>query len=199
MEKQLGNSGKRKKPFWPKPAHEARARALATPERRTPPVGANLPRALLSLFLSLAAEWGRDVGAGSLRSSAPLPSLPRGPALPDTEPLPPRAHSLSLSLSLSLCAVGLRCQLRPPRARRGPARTHSRTSPESSATMNPTRPSSLFEPRPRPHSLPASFRTVSPSLALCSCRQTSPETCVRLPGHLARRRPRQATPSSALR
>jgi hypothetical protein len=101
MEKQLGNSGKRKKPFWPKPAHEARARALATPERRTPPVGANLPRALLSLFLSLAAEWGRDVGAGSLRSSAPLPSLPRGPALPDTEPLPPRAHSLSLSLSLS--------------------------------------------------------------------------------------------------
>jgi hypothetical protein len=99
----------------------------------------------------------------------------------------------------SLCAVGLPCQLRPPRARRGPASAHSRTSPGSSATSLCPRPSSFLSPaRARTHSH-ASFHAVPPSLALCSHRQTSPETRARLPGHLARRRLRQATPSSAPR
>jgi hypothetical protein len=161
MEKQLGNSGKRKKPLWPKLANQARARACApaAPDRWTPPVSARLPRALLSL--PLAAQWGRLVGVGSLRPRAPLPSLPHGPALPVTKPLPPHARSLSLSL---------RCQLRPPRAHCGPARAHLRTSPESSATTLAHTPPPPFEPRPcRTHS-PASFHAVPLPLVLCSRR-----------------------------
>jgi hypothetical protein len=58
MEKQLGNSGKRKKPFWPKPAHQthAHARTLAAPDRRTPPVGGNLPAVTPLVLLPLKLE-----------------------------------------------------------------------------------------------------------------------------------------------
>jgi hypothetical protein len=41
------------------------------------------------------------------------------------------------------CAVGLPCQIRLPRARRGPARAHSRTSPGFSATTPAHASSSL--------------------------------------------------------
>jgi hypothetical protein len=123
---------------------------------------------------------------------APLPSLSLGPSSQVAEPLPRAPH-------LSLCAVGLPCQLRPPRARHRPASAHSRTSPGSSAMSLCPRPSSFLSPtHARTHSL-ASFHAVPPSLALYSRRQTLPETRACLPGHLARRRPRQATPSSAPR
>jgi hypothetical protein len=63
----------------------------------------------------------------------------------------------------------------------------------------PTRPSSFFSPtHSRTHS-PASFHTAPLPLALCPRRPTSPETHARLPGHLARRRPHQVTPSFAPR
>jgi hypothetical protein len=83
------------------------------------------------------------------------------------------------------------CQFRPPRARRGPARAHSRTSPDFSATTPAHAPSSLLRaPSARTRS-PATFRTASPSLALCPCRQMPPETRARFLGHLAHWRPRQ--------
>jgi hypothetical protein len=56
---------------------------------------------------------------------------------------------------LSLCAVGLPCQFRPLRARRGPARAHSRTSPDFSATTLAHTPSSLLRAPPVPHAHPS--------------------------------------------
>jgi hypothetical protein len=178
MEKQLGNSGKMKKPFWPKPAHQARA--LAAPDRRTPPVGANLPLALFSLSRSLPS--GAELSAPVPFAHAPLFTLCLTGPLCQVPSRYPRALVLSLSLR-----EGLHCQLGPPRARRGPARAHSRQSPESSATTPaPHAPAPFFSPaRAHTHS-PASFRTAPPSLALCSRRHTSLETHARLPSHLAR-------------
>jgi hypothetical protein len=162
MEKQLGNSGKRKKPIWHKLAHQAqpRARTPAAPDRRTPPVGACLPRTLLSL----AAQWGQAVGASSLHPRAPLPSLPRGPGSPVVEPLP-RALALSLSLRRgpSLSA------LPSPRSLWTSARTRARRR-NSRPRRPPMRLSSLFEPRPRPHSFP---RLISHSPALSRALPTS--------------------------
>jgi hypothetical protein len=51
----------------------------------------------------------------------------------------------------SLCVVGQPCQFRLPRARRGPARAHSRTSPGFSATMPAHAPNSLFRAPQVPH------------------------------------------------
>jgi hypothetical protein len=54
----------------------------------------------------------------------------------------------------SLCAVGLPCQFCLLRARRGPARAHSRTSPGFSATTPPRRPAPFLEPRQCPTDTP---------------------------------------------
>jgi hypothetical protein len=124
MEKQLGNSGKRKKPIRPKPAHQTRPCTPVAPKRWTPPVSASLPRTLLSL--SLAAQWGQAVGAGSLRPRPLFPLCLTGPIHQSPSHCPVR--------SPSLCAEVLPYQLLPPCARRGPARAHSRTLPEFSAT-----------------------------------------------------------------
>jgi hypothetical protein len=87
-------------------------------------------------------------------------------------PVSSLVRSLSLSLCLtgpirqcravaptrslfSLCAVGLPCQFRLPRARRGPARAHSRTSPNFSATTPAHVPSSLFRAPPVPRAHPS--------------------------------------------
>jgi hypothetical protein len=59
------------------------------------------------------------------------------------------------SLFLSLCAVGLPCQFRLLRARRGPARAHSRTSLGFSATSPTHVPSSLFRAPPVPRAHPS--------------------------------------------
>jgi hypothetical protein len=77
-------------------------------------------------------------------------SLSRGPG----SPVPSRCPCASPFFSL--CVVGLPCQFRPLRARRGPARAHSRTSPDFSATTPAHAPSSLLRapPVPRAHLSP---------------------------------------------
>jgi hypothetical protein len=55
----------------------------------------------------------------------------------------------------SLCAVGLPCQFRPLRARHGPARAHSCTSPNFSATTPTHAPSSLLRAPPVPRAHPS--------------------------------------------
>jgi hypothetical protein len=108
-----------------------------------------------------------------------------------------RAVAPSVPL-FSLCAVGQPCQLCPLRARRGPARAHSRTSPDFSA-MTPTHVSSLFRAppvlrtRPLPHfahprplsrsALAASSRRrptlVSPTIQLAGVRAKPPRALSR--------------------
>jgi hypothetical protein len=88
-----------------------------------------------------------------------------GPTCRRQFPSPIRSLSLSLSLSIprawfasrcparpvfSLFTVGLPCQFCLPRARRGPARAHSRTSPGFSATTPAHAPSSLLRAPPVP-------------------------------------------------
>jgi hypothetical protein len=92
-----------------------------------------------------------------LRPRPPLPSLPCGPALPDADSLP-RALALSISaqwaspvnFALPALAVDQRERTRARHRNSWPRRP-------------PMRPSSLFEPCPRPHSLP---RLISHSPAL---------------------------------
>jgi hypothetical protein len=126
MEKQLGNPEKKKKEKEKQPSRPSSAkpgRAPALPDRwATPMSGSFCPRALPpSLSLCL-------VGPGCQRRfprlRAPLPSLPRGLALPDTKLFPPRARPLSLRRGPPLSA--------PPSPR--PLWTSARTSPESSTT-----------------------------------------------------------------
>jgi hypothetical protein len=180
MEKQLENSGKRKK-RQNSPANPARPSqdAAATPSPTRPlspslyPVGPGCRRR----FLARAPFFSLCFAAPLCQSSSHYPHVP----------------------VLSLYAVGLRCQLCVPRARRGPARAHSCTSPGTSATLS-AHASQLFlsTALTRTHFL-ASFHAAPLSLALCPRRSTSPETRARLLGHPARWRPRQATPSSTSR
>jgi hypothetical protein len=55
----------------------------------------------------------------------------------------------------SLCAVGLPCQFRLPRSRRGPTSAHSHTSPDFSATTLAHAPSSLLRAPSVPHARPS--------------------------------------------
>jgi hypothetical protein len=75
----------------------------------------------------------------------------------------------------SLCAVGQSCQFRLLRARRGPARAHSRTSPSFSATTPAHAPSSLFRAPPVPHTRPSPHfthpRPLSRSALVARCRR----------------------------
>jgi hypothetical protein len=156
MEKQLENPGKKRQSSPASPTRPARphARAPTSPDRWDPPVSGNsLPRTLLSLSLSLAARWGQVVGAGFFA----------------------RAHLFSLCFAGPFCQSPSRC----PRALALPLAVLW-ASPVSSAhpapaldqrarrqnprpRCPPMRPSSLFEPDPRPHSLP---RLISRSPAL---------------------------------
>jgi hypothetical protein len=126
-----------------------------------------------------------------------------------------------LSVPLPLCLVGplrqapsgypraptlpLAAPWDPPVSSAFPAPTvdqHTRTrarSPSNSATL-PAHAAQLLlsTARARTH-FPIPFCIVSLSLALCPRCSASPETRARHAGHLARRRPRQATPSSASR
>jgi hypothetical protein len=92
----------------------------------------------------------------------------------------PRAPSLSLSVSRarsancrvvaphapfsSLCVMDPTCQFRPLRAHRGPARAHSRTSPDFSATTLVHAPSSLHRAPPVPCAHPSPHFTQLHSL-----------------------------------
>jgi hypothetical protein len=55
----------------------------------------------------------------------------------------------------SLCVVGLQCQFRPLHTRHGPAREHSRTSPDFSATTPAYALSSLLRAPPVPRAHPS--------------------------------------------
>jgi hypothetical protein len=55
----------------------------------------------------------------------------------------------------SLCAMDPPCQIRLPRARRGSAHVHSRTSSDFSAMTPAHAPSSLFRALPVPHAHPS--------------------------------------------
>jgi hypothetical protein len=140
----------------PGPATRARARAPAAPERRAPPVSDRLSHALFSLSLA-CCPVGPSCRRRFPRPRAPLPSLPRGPALPDAESLP-RAPILSLFAPW------------PPLSA-PPSPLLSWTSERALAHVArilghvalPT-PQLLFEPRPRPHSLPR-LNSHSPALS----------------------------------
>jgi hypothetical protein len=86
----------------------------------------------------------------------------------------------------SLCAVGLPCQIHLPRARRGPARAHSLTSPDFSATTPAHAPSSLLRAPPVPCTHP------SPHFAQLHPLSRSAHAASR------RRRPAPATPAIQL-
>jgi hypothetical protein len=111
-----------------------------------------------------------------------------GPTCRAPVALPARPSSLSASRPDSLvveplpraplfflCAVGLPYQLRPPRARRGPASAHLRMSPGFSATTPAHVPSSLLRapPVPRAHPSPhfAKLHPLSRSAHAASRRQ----------------------------
>ena len=192
MEKELENPEKKKR--------------RKQPSRPTKPSQAARPRRLTG---------GPRLSAAVLPRARP-PSLARCPVGPTCRrQFPSPVRSLSLYLAgpvrqcravapacplFSLYVVGLPCQIRHPRAHRGPARAHSRTLPNFSATTPDHAPSSLFRAPPVPHAHPlTSFRTPSPSLTLCPRRQPPPETRARVPGLPARRRPLQASLSSTPR
>jgi hypothetical protein len=88
--------------------------------------------------------------------------------------------------------VGLPCQICLPRARRGPARAHSRTSPDFSATTPAHAPNSLFRAPPVPRTCPSPHfshpRPLSCS-ALAARRRRRPEPAfptIQLAGNLAK-------------
>jgi hypothetical protein len=139
------------------------------------PSGARLsaPVALACAFLSLSASWAYFARHRTITPARPLSLLLRrgSPLSAPPSPRPPWTSARALA------------HIRQdPRPRRPP--THL------SSFLSTARASTHF-------SVP--FRTASLSLALCPCRLASPETLARRAGHLACRRPHQATLSSAPR
>jgi hypothetical protein len=181
MEKELENPGKRKKPFRPKPAHQAQSRA------RLPPLTGG-PR--LSAPVSHACPLS-------------LAHCPVGPICRRRFPSP--ARSL-----FSLCLAGLdhqsssHCPERPSflSLRRGPTLLAPPSPRVAGFLGHDARPRAQlpsYSPAGAPHTPLTSFRTLSPSLALCPRRQPPLETRAHVPGHPAHRSPRQTSPSSAPR
>jgi hypothetical protein len=118
-----------------------------------------------SLSRALSARWGRPIGASCFPLRTPLPSLPRGPALPGAEPLPRAPLSLSVPWTLPVSSA-LPAPVVDRRVRTRARRRNSRPR------RPPTRPSSLLEPCQRLHSLP---RLISPSSALSRALPTLPD------------------------
>jgi hypothetical protein len=190
MEKELENPEKKKRikqPSRPKSAQPGHAPAPS--DRRTPPISGSSPSRAPSLPHSVPS--GADL-------SVPVPpphtlSLSRGPGSLVAEPLP-RAPLSSLSASWVCHVSSAPSTLVVDRRVRTRARRRI-----SRPRLPPTRPAPFLEPPSAPRSPLASFCTLLPSLALCPRLQTPPETRARVPGHPARRRSLQASPSSALR
>jgi hypothetical protein len=162
IEKELENPEKKKNSKQPsslagpaRPSQAARPRACAA--WQADPAcqrQLSLPRALP---LSLAAQWGRPVGADFFTRALLLSLCLAGPVRQLLSRCPePR-------FPLSLCVVDPPCQIRPPRARRRPASANSRTSPDFSATTPAHAPSSLLRAPPVPRTRP---RLISHSSAL---------------------------------
>ena len=179
MEKELENPEKKKR--RKQPSHPTKPSQPARPRHLT----------------------GRPCLSAAVLPHARPPSLARCPVGPTCRcQFPSPVRSLSICLAgpvrqcrvvalmrplFSLCAEGLPCQFRLPRARRGLAHVHSRMSSGFSATTPAHVPSSPFySPGSAPRTPLASLRSTSPSLALCPRRQPPPETRARVPDHLAR-------------
>jgi hypothetical protein len=166
-------------------------RAPAPPDSRTPPVSGSPLSCALSP-LSLAAQWGRSVGTSFLhpRAHSLSASRARFASCRAVAPRVPFSFSALWACPVSSAPLTLAVDRRVrTRARRRVSRPR----------CPPTRPAPFLEPASAPRSPLASFRTASPSLALCPHHQPPPENRARVldrPGH---RRPRQASPSSAMR
>jgi hypothetical protein len=114
----------------------------------------------------LSARWGQPVGASFLHPRAPSLSVSWA-WIAGRRVVAPRAPFFSL------CVVGLPCQFRPLRARRGPARAHSRTSPDFLATTPAHALSSLLRAPPVPMHTP---RLISHSFTLSRALPSPPAT-----------------------
>jgi hypothetical protein len=165
MEKELENSEKKKGESSPnqpsRPSQTTRPRRLTGGPRLS---AAILPRARPP---SLASQWGQPVGASFLPRVLPLSLCLAGPV----HQSPSRCPACPFLLSLR---VDPTCQFRPLHTRRGPARVHSRTSPDFSATTlahAPTRPAPFLEPRQCPAHTP---RLISHSFTLSRALPTLP-------------------------
>jgi hypothetical protein len=117
------------------------------PDGRTPPISGSPLSRVPSLSRSLPS--GANLSALVFFTRA----LPLSLCLMGLVRQPP-SHCPARPL-FSLCAVGLSCQFRLLRARHGPARAHSRTSPGFSATTPAHAPSSLFRAPPLPRTRPS--------------------------------------------
>jgi hypothetical protein len=138
---------------------------------------------------------GADLSAPiSFARALPLSlSLSRGPGSPVVEPLPHASPFLSLHRGPVLSV---------PPSSRSPwtgACALAHVAGFLGHDACPRAQLSSYSPAGAPHTPLTSFRTLSPSLALYPRRQPPPETRARVPGHSARRRRLQASPSSALR
>jgi hypothetical protein len=142
MKKELENPGKKKRPFRPKPAHQAQSRTRPPPLTGGPRLSAPVSFTR-SLSLSLSRGPGSPVPSRCPRAS-PFLSLHRGPALSDPpSSCPPWTNACALAhvaefLGHDAC----------PRAQLS---SYSRTG--------------------APRTPLASFHTLSPSLALCPRRR----------------------------
>jgi hypothetical protein len=123
-------------------------RAPTPPDRRTsPPVSGSA--------LSRAPSLPRPMPSGA-DLSTPISSHARPSSLSALRARIASHRAVAPSAPLFyLCAVGLPCQLRPLRVRRGPARAHSRTSPDFLATTPTHEPSSLLRAPPVPRARPS--------------------------------------------
>jgi hypothetical protein len=163
MEKELENPGKKKRPFRPKLAHQAQSLARLPPLTSGPRLSVPVSRACP---LSLAhCPVGPICRCQLLHPLSPSLSLYlAGPLCQSLSCCPARPL-------FSLCAMDPPCQFRLPRASRGPARAHSRTSPGFSATTPPTCLAFFLEPYQHPAHTP---HLISHSFALSRALPTPP-------------------------
>jgi hypothetical protein len=194
MEKELENreiEEKRKQPSRPtKPSQAACPRCLTGGPRLSAAV---LPRAHPpSLARCLVGPICRRQFPSPPALSLSL-SLSRRPGSQVAEPLP-RAPLSSLSAPWACPVSSAPSALAVDRCVRTRARRRI-----SRPRRLPTCPAPFLEPRQCPTHTPRLISLSFTLLALCPRRQPLTETRARVPGHLARRRPLQASPSSALR
>jgi hypothetical protein len=186
MEKELENPRKKKKPFRPKPAHQAQSRARLPPLTGGPRLSAPVSRAC-PLSRSLPSR-GRSVGASYFARSLSLSLSVSRARFASAEPLPPCVPFIlsapwTLPVRSTFLAPAVDQRMRT-RARRRVSRPR----------RPPTCPTTFLEPRQCPALTP---RLISHDLALsralptllaaagnprlCSWPSSSPETAPSLP------------------
>jgi hypothetical protein len=196
MDKQIEILGKKKKPKQPsRPSSAQPGRAPARPCRLTG--GFHLLAAVPSPARSLSPSLYL-VGPGCRCQLpppvCPSPPLPCGPASSVRRTVTPaRPLSLLLRRGTALSALPSPC----PSWTSTRALAHARRDPWP--RRPPTNPSSFLSTAHARTCSRVPIRIASPSLALCPRRPTSPETRAHRASRPVRRKPCQATPSSAPR